>query len=123
MALQIYDPDSGTTRDATVDDFATVRPLTPLGSVITLTVTTTSQTLAALVGGAIGAINKAVGQFQRGDSIAIEGTGALIRIYVNGLIIWEEPCITSATGTKCGLQANAGANTYFKNFTILSSAQ
>jgi hypothetical protein len=42
---------------------------------------------------------------------------------VNGLIIWEEPCITSATGTKCGLQANAGANTYFKNFTILSSAQ
>lgn len=51
MALQIYDPDSGTTRDATVDDFATVRPLTPLGSVITLTVTTTSQTLAALVGG------------------------------------------------------------------------
>lgn len=49
--------------------------------------------------------------------------GGLIRIYVNGLIIWEEPCITSATGTKCGLQANAGANTYFKNFTILSSAQ
>lgn len=82
------------------------------------------QTLALqnVVAGAIGAINKAVGQFQRGDSIAIEGTGALIRIYVNGLVIWEEPCITSAAGTKCGLQANAGANTYFKNFTILTAA-
>lgn len=51
MALQIYDPATGTTRDATTDDFATVRPLTPLSSVIALSVTTTSQTLAALVGG------------------------------------------------------------------------
>lgn len=51
MALQIYDPATGTTRDATVDDFASVRPLTPLGSVIALSVTTSSQTLAALIGG------------------------------------------------------------------------
>lgn len=50
MALQIYDPATGLTRDATTDDFSAQRPLTPLGSVIAVTVTTSSQTLAALAG-------------------------------------------------------------------------
>lgn len=84
-----------------------------------------NQTLALqnIVSGAVGTINKAIGQMVRGDTVAIEATGALLRIYVNGVPIHEEPCITSIAGSSFGIQANAGANTFYKNLTCIRSDQ
>ena len=84
-----------------------------------------AQTLALqnIVSGVIGAINKAVGQCVRGDYIAMEGSGGLLRVYVNGVPIHEEPCITSSQGASFGVQANAGANTFYRNLTCINSAQ
>ena len=83
-----------------------------------------SQTLALqnVVSGAVGAINKGISTFQRGDTVAIEAAGSLLRIYVNGFPVHEELCITAATGASFGVQANAGANTFFDNLTCLSAS-
>jgi len=80
-------------------------------------------TLQNIVSGAVGTINKSIGAIQRGDVLTAEGVGGLIRIYVNGVPIHEEVCITSATGTSFGIQANAGANTFFRNLTCIRSDQ
>lgn len=84
-----------------------------------------NQTLALqnIVSGAVGTINKAIGQMVRGDTVAIEAAGALLRIYVNGVPIHEEPCITSIAGSSFGIQANAGANTFYRNLTCIRSDQ
>ena len=78
MALQIYDPATGLTRDATVDDFSAQRPLTPLGSVIAITVTTSSQTLAALAG-ALDTTCNWISLQLRDD----QNTGQIVRINYN----------------------------------------
>lgn len=80
MALQIYDSSTGTTRDATTDDFATVRRLTPLSSVLSLTVTTASQTLAALTAGAIDTTCNWITLQLRDD----QNTGQVVRINYTG---------------------------------------
>ena len=79
--------------------------------------------LQNIVSGAVGAVNKIVGSIARGDVLTVEGIGGLVRVYVNGVPIHEEPCITSATGTSFGIQANAGANTFFRNLTCIRSDQ
>lgn len=52
--LMIFDPVTGTSRLATTNDFSAERPLTPLGSVVAITVTTSAATLATLMA-AVGA--------------------------------------------------------------------
>jgi hypothetical protein len=79
MALQIYDPATGLTRDATTNDFSAQRPLTPLGSVIAITVTTTSQTLAVLAG-ALDTTCNWISLQLRDD----QNTGQIVRINYNG---------------------------------------
>ena len=55
--LMIFDPVSGTTRLATTNDFSAERPLTPLGSVVAITVPTSAATLATLMAAAGAAID------------------------------------------------------------------
>jgi len=80
-------------------------------------------TLQNIVSGSVGTVSKSIGSIQRGDVLTAEGVGGLIRIYVNGVPIHEEVCITSAAGTSFGIQANAGANTFYRNLTCIRSDQ
>lgn len=77
--------------------------------------------LQNVASGSIGAINKVIGCLQRGDTLTLEGAGAMIRVYVNGIVVHEELCITSAAGASIGIQANAGASTFFRNLTCVRS--
>lgn len=82
----------------------------------------TNLTLQNVVAGAIGAVNKVVGNIKRGDLVALEAVGKLIRCYVNGICVHEDLCITSAAGTSVGLQANGSPNALFKNIVITDSS-
>lgn len=78
--------------------------------------------LQNVVAAAIGTVNKVIGSVQRGDLISAEAIGKAIRVYVNGLCVHEEECITSSTGTSVGLQANGSANALYRNIVIANAA-
>lgn len=72
--------------------------------------------LQEIVGGSI-QTTYTVGNYSRGDTLAIECSGTTIKCLVNGVVTYELQSSLHMAGTQIGMQANAGANTFMKNLT------
>lgn len=120
MALQIYDPATGLTRDATVDDFSAQRPLTPLGSVIAITVTTSSQTLAVLAG-ALDTTCNWISLQLRDD----QTSGQVVRINYNGTAsatAYDATMSLDAARSDPSSLMGKGAKAAFEAFQLIANA-
>ena len=120
MALQIYDPATGLTRDATTDDFSAQRPLTPLGSVIAITVTTSSQTLAALAG-ALDTTCNWISLQLRDD----QNTGQIVRINYNAAAsdtAYDQTLSLDTSRPDPSVVMGKGSKALFEAFQLIANA-
>ena len=65
-------------------------------------------------------INREIGAIARGDVLSMRCIGNAIEVLVNGILTHREVTTTSLSGASAGIEANAGANTFYDDFIVVA---